>query len=112
MNILSFGGGVQSTTIMLMSIHNELPINIDCAIFADTKNEPQSVYKHIEYISSCAFDNGIEFYIVSGGDILKDIYSNDNKKFVKIPLYTKDEKGKIVQIRRQCTNEYKIRPIR
>ena len=39
--ILNLGAGVQSSTVLLMSIHGELP-HIDHAIFADTGWEPSN----------------------------------------------------------------------
>ena len=47
MKILSLGAGVQSTTVLLMSIRGELP-RIDHAIFADTGWEPKAVYEHLD----------------------------------------------------------------
>ena len=48
MRVLSLGAGVQSSTVALMIEYGELPM-VDCAIFADTQNEPKYVY------DSCAY---------------------------------------------------------
>lgn len=47
--VLSLGGGVQSTTVALMSCLGELP-KLSCAIFADTGWEPAAVYAHVEWL--------------------------------------------------------------
>jgi len=43
-NVLSLGAGVQSSTMALMAAKGEITPMPDCAIFADTQAEPQSVY--------------------------------------------------------------------
>lgn len=44
---ISLGAGVQSTTMLLMSLNGDLE-RADCAIFADTQDEPKAVYDHLE----------------------------------------------------------------
>lgn len=44
--ILSFGAGVQSTTLLLMSCLDVLP-KLDHVVFADTQWEPSAVYRHL-----------------------------------------------------------------
>ena len=51
-HILSLGAGVQSTTLYLMFLHGEITPQIDCAIFADTGEEPESVYEHLEWLKA------------------------------------------------------------
>jgi hypothetical protein len=43
LTVISLGAGVQSSTMALMAADGELP-KPDCAIFADTGNEPKAVY--------------------------------------------------------------------
>ena len=45
--VLSLGAGVQSTALLLMMIHGEIP-KADAVIFSDTGWEPAAVYKHLE----------------------------------------------------------------
>jgi hypothetical protein len=47
-HILNLGAGVQSTALFLMSLDGDLDIVYDAAIFADTGDEPESVYVHLE----------------------------------------------------------------
>lgn len=54
---LSLGAGVQSTTLLLMSLDGTLP-KVDYAIFADTGWEPQRVYDHLDRITALATGGG------------------------------------------------------
>lgn len=52
-HILNLGAGVQSTALYLMSLRKEFGIPwFDYAIFADTGDEPQDVYRHVEWLQS------------------------------------------------------------
>jgi len=51
LRVLSLGAGVQSTTIALMAARGEIPAP-DCAIFADTGDEPRAVYEHLAWLRS------------------------------------------------------------
>ena len=53
LNVLNLGAGVQSTTVLLRSIHGELP-KIDCAVFSDTGWEPKAVYRHLDWLEAVA----------------------------------------------------------
>jgi hypothetical protein len=98
MDILSYGGGVQTAALLVLM--NKDPF-IQYAVFADTGSELDMTYKHIEIM----------------------------KEYSKIPLITvRSDKGKLHEWqgetmlpmyfeeggfnRRQCTNHWKIIPIR
>jgi len=49
MRVLSLGGGVQSTTLLLMAITEQIE-PLDAAIFADTGWEPAAVYEHMDWL--------------------------------------------------------------
>lgn len=49
--ILSLGAGVQSSTLALMAAHGEIE-RPDCAIFADTQAEPESVYRWLDWLET------------------------------------------------------------
>lgn len=118
MKILSLGAGVQSTAVLLMSCVGDLE-RIDRAVFADTGWEPKVVYSHLEWLVKFSSSHGIEVDIVScGRNIKKDEESatmrgikGDGQRFVSMPYYTVNTSGKGM-VRRQCTREYKIDPIR
>ena len=66
--VLNLGAGVQSSTVLLMSIKGELP-KLDHAIFADTGWEPAAVYRQMEWLRKEALDAGIDVHRVTLGDI-------------------------------------------
>ena len=45
LHILNLGAGVQSTTLYLMFMRGDIKPQIDYAIFADTGEEPEAVYR-------------------------------------------------------------------
>jgi hypothetical protein len=109
---LSFGAGVQSTALLVMSnlgLHECL--RADVAIFADTGDEPSWVYENVERMRKWS---KIPVETVSKGHLSADIISRHNGKsprFAAIPAFTSDGKGRESMLRRQCTREYKIEPI-
>lgn len=109
MRVLNLGAGVQSTTVYLMYLTGEIKPLIDVAIFADTGEEPLSVYDHLRWIQSLG---GPEIIIRSAGRLGDDLLHGRNRtggRFASIPAYTAAEQGKpLGVVRRQCTREYKI----
>ena len=79
----------------------------DCAIFADTGWEPEGVYEHLEWLTT---QLSYPVHIIQKGNITDDYFASakNGKRFASIPFFT-DNGG---MVRRQCTNEYKIQPIR
>jgi hypothetical protein len=115
LRVLSLGAGVQSTTLALMAAHGEIGPMPDCAIFADTGWEPAAVYDHLAWLMS---PNVLPFpvHIVSAGDIRADlIRASTGARWASIPAFTRTvqrSRVEIGMIRRQCTKDYKIVPIR
>lgn len=138
---LSLGAGVQSTTLALMAAHGEIGPMPDCAIFADTGWEPKAVYEHLEWLMSPNV-LPFPVHIVSAGNIRDGLMeAADGRRWASIPAFTKivtkagaevpvldeNEEGELVEvstrrtatetvsigmIRRQCTGDFKIVPIR
>lgn len=138
---LSLGPGVQSTTMALMAAHREIGLMPDCAIFADTGWEPRAVYDHLAWLMSPNV-LPFPVHVVSAGNIREQlIAAGDGNRWASIPAFTRTvtpagaelpvldeaEDGEIVtigtrrtdketvsigMIRRQCTTEFKIVPIR
>ena len=111
-HILNLGAGVQSTALYLLDadgeLKDELGIKFTHAIFADTQEEPDSVYEHLEWLESLG---GVPILKGTAGSLGDDVLSGDNstgQKFVSIPAFQKHEDGSVGQMRRQCTSEYKI----
>jgi hypothetical protein len=110
LNVISLGAGVQSSTMALMAAEGELTPMPDCAIFADTGAEPKHVYDFLDYVESLV---PFPVYRVMEGegleaDILKGI---DGGRCATPPFFTLDDDGNKGILRRQCTAEYKIKPI-
>ena len=109
---LSLGAGVQSTALALMAAHGEVGPMPDCAIFADTGWEPKAVYEHLAWLRS---PNVLPFpvHIVTAGNIRDGLVRGARgERWASIPAFTKSASGKVGMIRRQCTKELKIVPIR
>jgi hypothetical protein len=107
--VLSFGAGVQSSTLLRMAIAGEIE-PVQHAIFADTGWEPKAVYEHMKKMRTLAEAAGIEFHIVSAGNI-RDNALDASKGFAAMPVYYRNKDGKSAIGTRQCTREYKIAPL-
>jgi hypothetical protein len=107
--VLSFGAGVQSSTLLRMAIAGEIE-PVQHAIFADTGWEPKPVYEHMQQMRTLAEAAGIEFHIVSAGNIRDDTLNPDHR-FASMPVHVVNLEGNGAMGRRQCTSEYKIKPL-
>lgn len=108
MNVLSLGWGVQSWTIAAMAAVGELP-QPDLLIHADTRHERQATYDFATtwapWLQAC----GLNIVTVTASDTDVGDMSNN----VTIPAFTCWMDGRPSgMLRRQCTNHWKIRPIR
>lgn len=111
MNVLSLGAGVQSTTLLMLSAQGELP-RLDAAIFADTGWEPRAVYDHLARLEQqVAQPAGIPIHRVSVGNIRNDAL-DPGQRFASMPMFVRNPDGSRGMVRRQCTSEYKVRPIK
>lgn len=72
LRVLSLGAGVQSTAVLLMSLHGELP-PFDHVIFADTQREPREVYEHLAGLESRCRAAGVPLHRASKGDLLEHL---------------------------------------
>ncbi|MEU7975401.1 hypothetical protein AB0B48_25525 [Micromonospora sp. NPDC049089] len=107
---LSLGAGVQSSTLLLLAAQGTIP-GFTAAIFADTGWEPAAVYRHLDGLTGIAEQAGIEVVRVSAGDIRADAL-DPRHRFASMPLFTLGPHGERGMARRQCTSEYKIKPIK
>ncbi len=118
MNIISLGAGVQSTTMLLMAAHGEIGPKPDYAIFSDTGWEPKKVYEHFEWLKAEVEKFGIPVIIVQDRNIKDDLIiatkteeKTGKSGFTNLPFYIINKDGTKGMAKRQCTAEYKIRPI-
>jgi len=109
--VISLGAGVQSTTMALMAAHGELTPMPDCAIFADTGWEPAAVYEHLDRLEAAL---PFPVYRVTAGNLRADVLARSNTtggRFAAVPWFMRMPNGDDAMGRRQCTKEYKLRPI-
>lgn len=109
MNILSFGAGVQSSTLLRMMIVGELQ-RADHVVFADTGWEPRAVYEHLGVMRKEAEAAGIPFHVVSNGNIRDDAL-HPTSQFGTMPLHVTLRNGGNGMGRRSCTSIYKLTPL-
>jgi hypothetical protein len=107
--VLSFGAGVQSTTLLRMAISGDIE-PIQHAVFSDTGWEPKGVYEHMAKMRTLAENAGIGFHVVSAGNIRDDTLDPEHG-YVPIPIYAANEKGEGTMGRRVCTRQYKLKPL-
>lgn len=111
MNILSLGAGVQSSALALMAAQGEIVPMPDYAIFADTGNEPESVYKWLAWL-----EKRLPFPVqkVSKGNLgeisleIKRSKFGNNYTKGSIPAFIIDANGSKGILKRQCTTHFKI----
>src|SRR6185312_3527150 len=102
-HIISLGAGVQSSTMALMAAHGEITPMPDAAIFADTQDEPPEVYEHLAWLKSIL---PFPVHVATAGKLSARLL--EGYEGARTPFYIKG--GAISS--RQCTREFKIRPIR
>lgn len=107
--ILSLGAGVQSTTLLLMHLHGEIE-PLDGAVFADTQWEPAEVYRHLDWLEQLVIGK-VPIWRVTAGNIRQEALTKRGR-FASMPLHLLNDDGGKGMLKRQCTNDYKIRPIR
>lgn len=103
LKVLSWGCGVQSTTLAVMSTLGELE-KLDAIIFSDTHNERKTTYQIKDFYSQWLRKRDMAVYTVSNGDILQ----LGAKEHIHIPFWTSDGGP----LRRQCTRHFKIQPVK
>lgn len=123
---MSFGGGVQSTALafLVLEKHPKLlsacdGILPDLFVFADTGDEPQDLYPHINRMADLLRAAGYHFEIVRTplGDLSAHIIraaEQGHRRGEQLPFFVHDAaKYKLAHaISRRCTKAFKIDPIR
>lgn len=115
LHIISLGAGVQSSTMALMAAHGEITPMPDCAIFADTGAEPNSVYEWLDWLETKL---PFPLHRVQKGNLsvdeLRVVRSRKSGKLYlkqSIPAFVLSPEGKKGLLGRKCTSDYKIIPI-
>lgn len=115
-HVLSFGGGTQSTALLLMALKGEINGVIpDYIIFSDTGWEPASIYEWVEKVNKYIKEKyNREIIYTNGGNIRTDLLraAKEGVRVATLPFYTLDDSGSKGMVLRQCTGEYKINPVK
>ncbi len=114
MHVISLGAGVQSSTMALMAARGEITPMPECAIFADTGDEPASVYTWLDWL-----EKHLPFPVVRvqkgvlSADALKVRTSKSGNLYTKpsLPVFVLQPDGAQGMAQRHCTLDYKIVPI-
>lgn len=89
LRVFSCGAGVQSSAIALLMHEGRIPMP-DHAIFADTGDEPPSVYETLGWIEELFAGHGVPLHRVSrGGSLTGDVL--DPYVFATLPAFTEYE---------------------
>lgn len=107
MKVISLGWGIQSFTLAAMVALGEME-PIDAAIFADTTHERSETYKFAERWTPWLEEREVVVVVVATHEKANIV---DKWGGMQIPAYTTTEHG-AGQIRRQCTYEWKTKPMR
>lgn len=114
MHIISLGAGVQSSTMALMAAAGEITPMPDAAIFADTHAEPKAVYEWLDWLEKelpfpvhrVAKDQGIEHHMMQWR--LRKGYPTID---IPIPMYVHNPDGRNGPAGRDCTRDFKVKPL-
>ena len=115
-HVLSYGGGTQSTALLIKALKGEVSGVIpDYIIMSDAGNEPKYVIDQVERVNNyikTKFDK--EIIITSNGNIYNDLLkaTETGERVAGLPYHTEDENGERGMGSRQCTGDYKITPVR
>lgn len=97
-HILSFGGGVNSTALMILLVSNGEPL--DEVVFADTGGELPETYEHLEHVRQYLQHRAIPLTILAHRIHGRDLYETCwHRKVIPSALW------------RWSTRDFKVRPI-
>lgn len=114
-HVLSLGAGVQSSTLALMAAAGEVSPMPVAAIFADTQAEPASVYQWLDWL-----EKQLPFPVirVTAGNLMQRALTIRKRRDGNgywapsdVPAYTTNSDGTKGHVQRQCTVNYKLRPL-
>ena len=111
---LALGGGVQSVTLLLLSLL-EWEHPPDVVIFADTGWERPATYAYLTWLEDYIARWGCTIIRVAAGNLQTDVLTGvaHQRRVVSLPFFLQRPDGKPSgMLLRQCTDQYKIRPIR
>lgn len=111
-HIISLGAGVQSSTMALMAANGEITPMPVAAIFADTKSEPASVYRWLDWLENQlpfpVIRVGREIGIEQAGTTLRHKKTGESWVESAVPAFIANPDGTTGKVQRQCTYTWKI----
>lgn len=114
-NIISLGGGVQSSVMALMAAEDEIGPRPQAAVFADTQGEPQAVYEWLDWLAEhLPFPiHRISKGSLAEGEMVLRRAKTSGRLYSKmrIPAFAKKPDGSRGILGRKCTLDFKIEPI-
>ena len=119
MKILSFGAGMQSTALALMSCENAKAVNppfplvpiYDEVVFCDLGFEPHWVMEQMLFTQKACKKAGIPFRKLES-PLYRDFMENfGERRTISIPWWTLREDGHKSKMPRNCTIDYKVEMI-
>lgn len=102
--VLSFGGGVQTTALAILVVRGE--VDCDAIVFADTGGERPETYEHIARFGSWLEARGRCLTTVRAEG--EDLYGYVWNRSAVIPVRIGENEG---LGHRQCTRQWKIEPV-
>jgi hypothetical protein len=122
MIFLSLGAGVQSSVMLMLAIHGEIE-RPDHVLFADTGWDGERTMEHVDWCEKQCVKAGMPFHRMAAGNIRDDnmvARTADSGEYVgrwaSMPFFVDTlvfDGGQIEgRIKRQCTSEYKLAPLR
>lgn len=108
--VASYGGGVQSTAMLLMAAHGLITPMPDVAIHVDVQAEDEAIREHVRWMAS---GNVLPFplEIIQAKDLELRV-AESAAGFVPqvVPFYVRNDRGTEGMLSRNCTRDYKIAP--
>lgn len=117
-NIVSYGGGTQSTALILMALNGEYNLpRPDFGVYADTGGEPEFINEYVRYfIDYVKQKYDFDIFIVKrkGVGLAENLMSEpktskQGNTYINsiIPFYVKG----MGMLKRSCTSDYKVIPV-
>ena len=118
MIFLSLGAGVQSSVMLMLAIRGEIE-RPDHVLFADTGWDGKKTMAHVDWCERQCQKAGLPFHRVSNGNIRSDSLhariadsGEYAGRWASMPYFVDTGKQELGRIRRQCSSEYKITPLK
>lgn len=122
-DVMSFGGGIQSTAVLTLAGEGLIPMPARW-VFSDPGFESGATYAHLERCKDYLAKKGGRLDVVTAGSIREDAVEfavttaggmtpegAKPKRYASIPMFVQNKDGTDGILPRQCTSEYKIEPI-